>query len=78
MKVTISLKRIPLDVEFTYDPGEPRERYLSDLSGHPGSPPSICINFIFHNGEDICDLITDAKLLSDIDFAIWEKLNNTE
>ena len=53
---------IELVVDYEYDKGEPMVMYYPDLSGHPGSPPSVELHGVFLEGndQDIYDLLSES------------------
>jgi hypothetical protein len=57
LKTTIEIngEEIPVEVEFSYDPGEPEVRYYANGDGHPGSPESAEIESVkdTDTGEEI-------------------------
>ena len=54
---------ITLSVDYYYDEGEPMVMYYPDMSGHPGSPPSVEIYAVYADGEtDIYDLLSDRTI----------------
>ena len=54
---------ITLSVDYYYDEGEPMVMYYPDMSGHPGSPPSVEIYGVYADGEtDIYELLSDRVI----------------
>lgn len=60
-----------LSVDYEYDPGEPMVMYHSDLSGSPGSAPSIEIHDIFAGETGIYNVFDD-RLISDLEERILD------
>ena len=60
-------------VDYEYDKGEPMVMYYPDLSGHPGSPPSVEIYGVFLEGneQDIYDALSE-DCVSEIEQIILE------
>lgn len=48
-------------VDYEYDKGEPMVMYYPDMSGHPGSPPSVEIHGVYLEGneQDIYDALSE-------------------
>ena len=59
----IEIDGITLSVDYYYDKGEPMVMYYPDMSGHPGSPPSVEIYGVYADGEtDIYELLSDRVI----------------
>lgn len=50
----VEIYGITFQVDYYYDKGEPMVMYYSDMSGHPGSPPSVEIEGIFVEDTETC------------------------
>ena len=51
------------EINFTYWPGEPMQRYCSDGSGYPGSPPEVEVNSVkvIHLESDALVIMSSAN-----------------
>jgi hypothetical protein len=59
----VEIDGITLSVDYYYDKGEPMVMYYPDMSGHPGSPPSVEIYGVYADGEtDIYELLSDRVI----------------
>jgi len=68
----VQIEGITLSVDYYYDEGEPMVMYYPDMSGHPGSPPSVEIYGVYCDGEtDIYELLSD-RTIDSIQEAILE------
>lgn len=59
----IEVYGINIGVDYYYDKGEDMVMYYPDLSGHPGSPPSVEIEGVYVDGEtDIYELLSESVI----------------
>lgn len=43
-KLDVTIEKAELEVHYDYDPGEAEERYDSNMTGRPATPPSVTVN----------------------------------
>jgi hypothetical protein len=63
--IEITYNEVPLIVQYEYDPGEDMVMYYSDMSGHPGSPPSVEIYDILVGDTSIYNVFEKIELLEE-------------
>jgi len=69
--IEITFHDTELSVDYDYDSGEPMVMYYSDMSGHPGSAPSVEIHDIFVGGISIYNIF-DEELFFELEEKILE------
>ena len=58
----IEVHGVKVNVDYYYDKGEPMVMYYSDMSGHPGEPPSAEIQAVYAGDVDIYELLSADML----------------
>ena len=67
----IEVHGVKVNVNYYYSKGEPMVMYYSDMSGHPGEPPSAEIQAVYAGDVDIYELLS-ADMLDYIEQKIIE------
>lgn len=65
---TVEYKKIMLDVDFDYEPGQKAILNRAPEDCQPGYAPYVEVCKVFHKGEDITDLLDedDCEAIADL------------
>lgn len=77
MKISIDLKRLPIEVEYVYVEPEPCIRYEEDYSGYPGADERVFIGDVFHAGQCINNFINELEWWDEIRNLVLEEINKS-
>lgn len=77
MKISINLKRLPIEVEFNYIPEERCIKYDEDLAGYPGYPEILIIQNAFHYKENINAFIDEMDWWDYIEELVLIEINKS-